>query len=574
MGEQLALFEVAEPDPRAKYTTATAIVPREYQAAAVDNTYEGFATSVGCLVRLHTGAGKTIVGSLIAERWLAMGDEYRVLVIGHERQLVWQFRDELRDVLVDVSIGVEMGTRRVQVGPTQPRVVIASRATLLDKTIEGDDGEPEVVSRVHKFDNKLNWLVIWDEAHKNAYGLRSVGHVADWFAVNDKSKRVGLTATPERTDGQTIESMFPYVASDFRLYDAKGGPCGVSEGYAVPYDQRYITVDAVDFEKIETVKGDYDQVELDRILKKQEVVAGMVEPLLDLVEDRQTLVFCTTIESAKETARYINSIKSPGADVDQRAARTLDGTIDEAIRRKAYADHQAARYQFLVVVGLCREGYNDRGISAIGILRPTKSRPLAEQMKGRGCRPLKGVVDGLATAEERRQAIANSSKPNCLIVDLVGATGLGDCASTAAIYAEGQPDEVIRRADEIALDLAAEGSAVDMAEVVDQAIKDVARLAAAEAERIAQERADQDARLAAKVRYEQRIVEHGGTSGRLHGNAAAGCVMPFGKHKGKDWSEVPDGYKRWMKSEMPGRYWSIVRRAAAVEKFQQTAGVE
>ena len=82
-------------------------------------------------------------------------------------------------------------------------------------------------------------------------------------------------------------------------------------------------------------------------------------------------------------------------------AHALDGSTPDLQRREVYARHQRGDFQFLCVCGLCREGYNDPGVGAIAVFRPTKSRSLAEQMKGRGSRPLRGLVDGLETAEER-----------------------------------------------------------------------------------------------------------------------------------------------------------------------------
>ncbi len=67
------------------------------------------------------------------------------------------------------------------------------------------------------------------------------------------------------------------------------------------------------------------------------------------------------------------------------------------------------------------------------------------------------------TAEQRLASIAASAKPTCMIIDLVGVTGLADCASTAHILASGKPDAVIDRANRNAL--AKEGP-VDMAEEV------------------------------------------------------------------------------------------------------------
>jgi hypothetical protein len=92
-------------------------------------------------------------------------------------------------------------------------------------------------------------------------------------------------------------------------------------------------------------------------------------------------------------------------------------------------------------------------VSCVAVFRPVtrKAASLAEQMKGRACRPCKAIVHKLNQCKEpaeRLKMIAESTKPNALIVDLTGITGLGDCASTVSIYAEGLEDEVKERAVE------------------------------------------------------------------------------------------------------------------------------
>lgn len=104
-----------------------------------------------------------------------------------------------------------------------------------------------------------------------------------------------------------------------------------------------------------------------------------------------------------------------------------------------------------LIVSNCKEGYNSPDISCVAIFRPVSkaASSLAEQLKGRGCRTARGVIDGLKTPEERLAAIAASSKPNCSVIDLCGITGLADCASTVLIYADGLPDEVKQKAEEM-----------------------------------------------------------------------------------------------------------------------------
>ena len=264
------------------------------------------------------------------------------------------------------------------------------------------------VSRLWKFNPDLEWLVIIDEAHRWKWGLKSCAHIFKHFEQNPKSIRLGLTATPMRGDEVSLREAFPDVALDYRLYDLGNGPNAVDDGWAVPYDQRFITVDGVDFTNLKEVGGDFDAHELELILAEREQLLRLIRPTLDLVGDRKTIIFSPTVAMASAVSSCIC-----GELDDGDAARSLNGSVPDADRKEVYRDHQRGAFQFLSVCGLCREGYNDPGIEAVAVYRPTKSIGLAEQMKGRGCRPLTGIVDGLATKEERLNVIKASAKPNC-----------------------------------------------------------------------------------------------------------------------------------------------------------------
>ena len=323
------------------------------------------------------------------------------------------------------------------------------------------------------------------------------------------------------------------MALDYPLWSLNG-ECAVKEGYAVPYRQRFVKVQSIDFKALkEEAGGNQEKWDglLDKALNSEKELATMVEPLLDMCEERRTLIFSPSVSMAKNVAAYINArtpchckgcnkvawyswlrIADGGECVScgepigkgntlrgEDQAESLDGKVPADVRRGVYRRHQTGKFQFLSVCGLCREGYNDPDISCVAIFRPVSkaASSLAEQMKGRGSRVRKGTIDGLATSEERLEAIAGSEKIDCLIVDLVGITNLADCASTIQIYAEGLPDEVRDKAEELLL-----AGTTDPAEAIELAKEDVDR----EKVRLRKEREEQERRAEAARRsaYEAR----------------------------------------------------------------------
>lgn len=500
---QMGLFDAPAPvvAPIGRFT------PRDYQATGINESFRLWDSGkVGVLFRQPTGTGKTVSGTMIADQWLHRSDEHRVLVLAHERQLIQQFADEIEEILCERP-AIEMGNQHCT---GKERLIVASRQTLRVDDAADESGASDKISRLYKFNPNLKWLLILDEAHRWARKLPSCRPIIEYFESNPEHRRLGLTATPERTDKTTLSGLFPGIASDYRLYDIDGGPSAVNDGWAVPYDQRFIVVEGVDFKNIREIAKDFDKAELEKILGESETLARLVRPMLDLVGERRTIIFNPGKAMAKNVALYIN------AKLGYEAALSLDGDYPDDARKDVYKRHQRGDFQFLSVCGLCREGYNDPGIQAVAVFRPTKSRPLAEQMKGRGCRPLKGIVDGCKVAEDRRAAITASAKPNCMIIDLVGITGIADCASTASIMAGSKPDEVIERANKnMLLKKDIEEGPCDVAEEIRIAEREISHeRETARLEREARQRAEQEemnrrAKLQEDVRYSQTRVSSG-----------------------------------------------------------------
>lgn len=562
---QLSLFDNLKAEVAA---LLAGIVPRDYQQDARGRAFDLWAQgSAGVIVRQATGTGKTILAILIIMDWLARGENRRVIVILHEIQLIDQFADEYEDVM-GTRPGIEQGAKNHVPANRIPKVTIASRDSLRVKKTPDEFGEEVESSRLFKFDTKrYEFLVVVDECHRYLKkGLKSCKPIFEWFT---DCPRLGLTATPERGDKRTLGDLFPDVAADYRLYDPAGGPSAVRDGWAVPFDQRFVVVEGVDFKNIADIAHDFDPVQLrDEIAGDYAKVIGLLTPLFDIVGSKRTIIFNVDRAMSKMIAATINAWGPKWAaqtgSPPPGSAVHVDGTFLDYQRKDIYRRHQAGEHQFLSVINLCREGYNDPGLQAMAAFRPTKSRSLAEQMRGRIVRPLRGCVDSTMTREERVAAIAASDKPCALVIDLVGITGLADCATTAHIIAEGTPDEVIDRANENALK---EDGPVDMAEEVRKAQSEIdeerqaAIDKAVERQRIENIEAEKRAKLVADVRYTARQVQQGGGS-RVHQPKQRRTVMPFGKHKGQDMQDIRTGYLEWVAKDVTTKW---IRKAAQAE---------
>ncbi|MGB5734809.1 MAG: DEAD/DEAH box helicase family protein, partial [Thiohalocapsa sp.] len=79
------------------------------------------------LLHLPTGAGKTIIATLIIERLLPLIDAGKVLFIAHRKELLDQTAEKLKQHLPGLAISIDQGARRAD---PAAQVIIASIQSL------------------------------------------------------------------------------------------------------------------------------------------------------------------------------------------------------------------------------------------------------------------------------------------------------------------------------------------------------------------------------------------------------------------------------------------------------------
>lgn len=374
----LPLFERLAPK-------ATPAVPRRgmslrpYQLDADARIRQELEQHRSTLVVMATGLGKTVLLAHVAAHWPG-----RVLVIAHRSELINQGREKIEQYARE-----PVGKEQAEWWAASERIVIGSV-----QTIKGE--------RRDRF--KLNpfSLVIVDEAHHaTAKSYRSI------LEAFPDAKVLGVTATPDRTDKKAMGAVFDSVAYQLEI------DRGIADGWLTPFRASSVTVDTVDLSNVSTSAGDLAAGELDDEMLKS--IAGIGRPVLEQVGDRRTVVFTPGVKTAHALAEYLNS-RRPGS------AFAVDGMTEERERKRIIAAHKRGEFQFLTNCMVFTEGYDDPGVRAVVIARPTKSRSLWTQMAGRGTRP-NCDIDSATDAATRRAAIAASGKPDCLLLDIGGNAG-------------------------------------------------------------------------------------------------------------------------------------------------------
>jgi len=441
---------------------------RSYQQAAVDGIFEAWRTARSTLLVQPTGTGKTVTFAHVINR-MPMG---RALVLAHREELIFQAADKI-EAVTGAKPDIEMAEMRADGAMFgKARVVVSSIQT----QCAGRNGD----ARMKRFDPQEFSLLVVDEAHHAT--APTYRRVLEHYGRNPDLKILGVTATPDRHDEEALGQVFDTVAYDYELLDA------IHDGWLVPIHQRSVVVDGLDYSGVRTTAGDLNGADLARVMEYEETLHGIAAPTVELAAGRKTLVFAASVAHAERLCEIFNR-HSTGC------ARFVTGTTPKDERRAMLADYAAGKFQMLVNVGVATEGFDEPGIQVVVMARPTKSRALYAQMAGRGTRPLPGLVDGPDAADARRAAIAASAKPACEVIDFVGNSGRHKLITTADILGGNYSDEVVDRARAAAEE--ADGAAVDMAELLADAEKDLAE---------ERERARRAA-LRVKARYTSQVVD-------------------------------------------------------------------
>lgn len=313
------------------------------------------------LVVAATGTGKTMVAAFdyrrIAE---AKGLRPRLLFVAHRDEILDQALASYRGVLRDPSFGERLG------GGREPRSfdhLFANVQTVTSRDLIGRMGAG-------------HWeVVVVDEAHHAAAATY------DRFLDSiDPGLLLGLTATPERTDGKDLLHWFGGEPSaEIRLWDA------IDRGLAASFD--YFGVhDEVDLTGVPWKRGRYDVEGLDKLYSSNDRRAELVLSELTRIHGNpraaRMLGFCVSVAHAQFMARKFTE--------SGLTALAVSGESPPEERRAAPARLRAGEVRALFTCDLYNEGIDIPEIDTLLLLRPTDSALLFQQQLGRGLRFAEG----------------------------------------------------------------------------------------------------------------------------------------------------------------------------------------
>lgn len=323
------------------------------------------------LVVAPTGTGKTLIAAFDYARQPYSGARPRLLFLAHREELLRQARDRFRHVLRDESFGELLG------GGAEP------------------DGYDHLFATIQSFRSR-GLLELKGPSHWEYAVLDEAHHVpADSYGdlVASLSPRIllGLTATPERLDGESILPWFDNrIADEMRLWHA------IERQYLVPFDY-YGVHDGTDLSDLTWNRGAYAIADLERRYlgntRRADLVVGQFCEFYGDPRQARALGFCVSIAHAEFMAESFRRAGIPAMAI----------TSDSADNERSQAANRLRNREVnvLFTVDLFNEGVDIPEVDCVLFLRPTESSTVFLQQLGRGLR-------------------LDTGKTTCLVLDFIG----------------------------------------------------------------------------------------------------------------------------------------------------------
>ena len=390
--------------------------PRPYQQAIVSSIMSAVRGGEKSLVyTAATGTGKTSIAAFLFRQLYDAGYQ-RILFIAHQRELILQSMQRISHELgmFEFEVGIEMASLNCK---STDKIVFATIQTIRN---------PERLA---------HWqpdVIFIDEAHHAA--SRSYLTAIDAYARQTGALLIGCTATLYRMDKaclakHDIDGNPNLLASDSEAvfnrhvahYDIEEA---IADGWLV--EPVGIRVDThASLAGIKKRRGDFSDKDLQDKIDTPARNNAIVNAFQKYAAGRTAVVFCAGIQHAVNVA---NTFTAAGI----RAA-AIWGDMEPADRARVLKQLKDGALDVVTNDKLVSEGVDIPHIDCVICARPTKSWGFYVQCLGRGLRPLPGVVDAHATAQERIAAIARSQKPNCIVIDMVDMTTEHELCSLPAV---------------------------------------------------------------------------------------------------------------------------------------------
>ena len=305
---------------------------RDYQIRSIQKIRDAFANGYKRpILRLDCGAGKTITSAWMVIESAKKGND--VLFLVHRKELLDQTQQVFNELGVDmthIKIGMIV-TVGNNLDKYNPRFIIADECNFaLSKT----------------------WRKVLDY-YKDAYVL-------------------GLSATPVRLDGNAMGDVFDIIIEDVNAKQL------IEMKRLSPYEYYAPKLD-IDLTDVHMRNGDYKQEELEASMMKSKIYGDVIK-YYSQFKNLKTIVYCTTIKHAQDTARIFNE--------NGYRSKAIDSHLSKKEREQIVNEFKNNEIDILCNCDLISFGFDVPDCNAVVLLRPTQSTSLYIQQAMRSMRYL------------------------------------------------------------------------------------------------------------------------------------------------------------------------------------------
>lgn len=295
-----------------------------------------------------TGTGKTYLSAFAVKK----ANPKRLLFLAHREQILKQACKTFAKIIPDIQYGILSANHKDFHKP-----YLFATINMLNKEENLTQFTP----------THFDYIII-DETHRA--GANSYLKILNYF---QPQFLLGMTATPERTDGFDIYQLFDHnIAYEIRLNQA------MQENLLCPFHYFGITDITVDDQEINdnsTFNDLTTDARVTHIINQSKCYGFSGERL-------RGLIFCSQIEEAqilsqKFNERGFNTIALSGKDSQETRTNGI---------HKLEQKERSTGLDYIFTVDIMNEGIDIPAINQIIMLRPTKSAIIFVQQLGRGLR--------------------------------------------------------------------------------------------------------------------------------------------------------------------------------------------
>ncbi|WP_431132510.1 DUF3427 domain-containing protein [Psychroserpens mesophilus] len=325
------------------------ITPNSMQSEALANLEILRKNNNKALIISATGTGKTFLAAFDAKAF----NPRKLLFVVHRLNIAKKAMETFQIIFGNTkTMGLYSGNKR----ELDCDFVFSTVQTISKST------------HLEQFDRACFDYIIIDESHRS--GAESYIRLIDYF---QPKFLLGMTATPDRTDGNDIYSLFDHnIAYEIRLSKA------MEEDMLIPFHYYGVTDLSVNDEILEN-ESDF------RLLTADERVKKIIEKIEFYGSDNgitRGLIFCSKKAEAKELSekfnqRGYNTVALTGDNSEEERATAID---------KLESNNLAIKLDYIFTVDIFNEGIDIPKINQVVMIRPTQSAIIFIQQLGRGLR--------------------------------------------------------------------------------------------------------------------------------------------------------------------------------------------